>query len=266
MPFGGGNKCGCCQKTVYFAEEVQCEGKSWHKSCFLCMVCKKNLDSTTVAVHVDEIYCKSCYGKKYGPKGYGFGGGAGTLSMDTGEGLGIKPEEQAPHRPTTNPNASKFAQKQGGSDVCPRCGKTVYAAEKVVGGGNSWHKGCFRCAKCGKDSSPQPSPIETERSSVKVATPRTSAPKGLVLVRVPELWLTPKRLQQQARASSLGLSTAMSEAHREPKTHRKPKQQDGTGMMAKAAQREKTSGHIYTPLLHRRPDDGYGKARANAKA
>uniref|UniRef100_A0AAQ4PJA9 Cysteine and glycine-rich protein 1 n=2 Tax=Gasterosteus aculeatus aculeatus TaxID=481459 RepID=A0AAQ4PJA9_GASAC len=152
MPFGGGNKCGCCQKTVYFAEEVQCEGKSWHKSCFLCMVCKKNLDSTTVAVHVDEIYCKSCYGKKYGPKGYGFGGGAGTLSMDTGEGLGIKPEVQAPHRPTNNPNpnASKFTQKPGGPDVCPRCGRTVYAAEKVVGGGNSWHKGCFRCAKCGK--------------------------------------------------------------------------------------------------------------------
>uniref|UniRef100_A0A3Q3NES9 Cysteine and glycine-rich protein 1 n=1 Tax=Labrus bergylta TaxID=56723 RepID=A0A3Q3NES9_9LABR len=135
MPFGGGNKCGCCQKTVYFAEEVQCEGKSWHKSCFLCMVCKKNLDSTTVAVHVDEIYCKSCYGKKYGPKGYGFGGGAGTLT---------------PHRPTTNPNASKFAQKPGGSDVCPRCGKTVYAAEKVIGGGNVRDLSLLRCAKCGK--------------------------------------------------------------------------------------------------------------------
>ncbi|KAG7263520.1 hypothetical protein CRUP_000610 [Coryphaenoides rupestris] len=36
MPFGGGNKCGCCQKTVYFAEEVQCDGRSFHKSCFLC--------------------------------------------------------------------------------------------------------------------------------------------------------------------------------------------------------------------------------------
>ncbi|KAG7259725.1 hypothetical protein CRUP_007348 [Coryphaenoides rupestris] len=92
MPFGGGNQCGRCQKTVYFAEDVQCEGKSWHKSCFQCMVCNKSLDSTTVAVHVDEIYCKSCYGKKYGPKGYGFGGGAGTLSMDRGEGLGIKHE------------------------------------------------------------------------------------------------------------------------------------------------------------------------------
>uniref|UniRef100_A0A8C7RYJ7 Cysteine and glycine-rich protein 1 n=1 Tax=Oncorhynchus mykiss TaxID=8022 RepID=A0A8C7RYJ7_ONCMY len=93
MPLGGGNKCGCCRKTVYFAEEVQCEGKFFHKCCFLCMACKKNLDSTTVTCHVDEIYCKSCYGKKYGPKGYGFGGGAGTLSMDTGAHLGIRPEE-----------------------------------------------------------------------------------------------------------------------------------------------------------------------------
>ncbi|KAG5835381.1 hypothetical protein ANANG_G00243300 [Anguilla anguilla] len=128
MPFGGGNKCGCCQKTVYFAEEVQCEGKSFHKSCFLCMVCKKNLDSTTVAVHMDEIFC----------------------NMDKGESLGIKHDEPAAHRPTNNPNpnASKFAPQ--GSDVCPRCGKVVYAAEKVVGGGNSWHKACFRCANCGK--------------------------------------------------------------------------------------------------------------------
>ncbi|KAF2985850.1 hypothetical protein EK904_006554 [Melospiza melodia maxima] len=57
------------------------------------VVCKKNLDSTTVAVHGEEIYCKSCYGKKYGPKGYGYGQGAGTLSTDRGESLGIKYEE-----------------------------------------------------------------------------------------------------------------------------------------------------------------------------
>ena len=40
MPnWGGGKKCGVCQKTVYFAEEVQCEGSSFHKSCFLCCEC-----------------------------------------------------------------------------------------------------------------------------------------------------------------------------------------------------------------------------------
>lgn len=43
---------------------------------------------------------------------------------------------QTSHRATNNPNPSKFAQKLGGSDVCPRCGSAVYAAEKVVGGGN----------------------------------------------------------------------------------------------------------------------------------
>uniref|UniRef100_A0A671NGH7 Cysteine and glycine-rich protein 1 n=1 Tax=Sinocyclocheilus anshuiensis TaxID=1608454 RepID=A0A671NGH7_9TELE len=143
MPLGGGNKCGCCQKTVYFAEEVQCEGRSFHRSCFLC-------SNTTVAVHENEIYCKACYGKKYGPKGYGYGAGAGTLSMDKGESLGIKPAEPQEHQPTNNPNASKFAQKFGGSDNCPRCSKAVYAAEKVIGAGNAWHRGCFRCAKCGK--------------------------------------------------------------------------------------------------------------------
>lgn len=94
----------------------------------------------------------------------------------------IFPNRQAPHRPTNNPNASKFAQRAEGADVCPRCEKTVYAAEKCLGAGKvgtvhvlvswfckarltfpppvtehvsalslqSWHKGCFRCGKCGK--------------------------------------------------------------------------------------------------------------------
>mgnify|MGYP000070894075 CR=1 FL=1 len=52
-------------------------------------LCSKRLDSTNCTEHGgNELYCKQCYGRKYGPKGYGFGGGAGCLSMDTGAHLG----------------------------------------------------------------------------------------------------------------------------------------------------------------------------------
>lgn len=47
-------------------------------------MCGKMLDSTNCAEHESELYCKNCHGRKYGPKGYGFGGGAGCLSMDSG--------------------------------------------------------------------------------------------------------------------------------------------------------------------------------------
>uniref|UniRef100_A0A2K5Q6C4 Cysteine and glycine-rich protein 2 n=1 Tax=Cebus imitator TaxID=2715852 RepID=A0A2K5Q6C4_CEBIM len=115
--------CAVCGRTTYHAKEVQRDGRSFHR----CFLCRKNLDSTT---------------GKYGPKGYGYDQGAGTLNTDSAEKLGIKP--------TTNPNISKFAQKYGGAEKCSRCGDSVYAAEKTIGAGKPWHKNCFRCAKCGK--------------------------------------------------------------------------------------------------------------------
>lgn len=48
-----------------------------------------------------------------------------------------------PHRPTANLNTSKYAQKYGGAEKCPRCGGPVYAAEKVIGAGKvkgSWNQ------------------------------------------------------------------------------------------------------------------------------
>jgi hypothetical protein len=118
MPFKAPEifKCPKCDKAVYAAEEILGGGKKWHKMCFTCGklvrepefllfclfkewailfnifvvvvgLCKKMLESTTLAVHEGNIFCKQCYGRKFGPKGYGFGGGAGCLSMDTGDHL-----------------------------------------------------------------------------------------------------------------------------------------------------------------------------------
>ena len=54
---------------------------------FIAEECNKSLDSNTVAEKKaeeegkpGEIYCKGCYGRHFGPKGYGYGGGAGALT------------------------------------------------------------------------------------------------------------------------------------------------------------------------------------------
>lgn len=40
--------------------------------------------------------------------------------------------------------------KFGGTDICPRCHKAVYMAEKMMGAGFAWHKSCFNCNECHK--------------------------------------------------------------------------------------------------------------------
>ncbi|XP_039605410.1 cysteine and glycine-rich protein 3 isoform X4 [Polypterus senegalus] len=182
MPnWGGGAKCAACEKTVYHAEEMQCNGRSFHKTCFICMTCRKGLDSTTVAAHESEIYCKSCYGKKYGPKGYGYGQGAGVLSSDTGEHLGFDPQGLKPQKPTSNPTSGKFAQKFGGAERCSRCSKSVYAAERVMGAGKPWHKSCFRCALCGKSLESTTVTDKDGEIYCKVCYAKNFGPKGMGL-------------------------------------------------------------------------------------
>ncbi|XP_060923685.1 cysteine and glycine-rich protein 3 isoform X1 [Limanda limanda] len=203
MPnWGGGAKCPACEKSVYHAEEIQCNGRSFHKTCFICsefpssssslwchggsaetkMSCRKGLDSTTMAAHESEIYCKSCYGKKYGPKGYGYGQGAGALSSDPpGHNVDLRPHESKPKPATTNSDPSKCQQTFGGSDRCPRCSRAVYAAEKVMGAGKPWHKTCFRCALCGKSLESTTVTDKDGELYCKVCYAKNFGPKGFGL-------------------------------------------------------------------------------------
>ncbi|KAI0979450.1 hypothetical protein GJ496_003125 [Pomphorhynchus laevis] len=62
-------RCPRCRQPVYAAEQVLAGGKK--------------------CVHEGDIFCKQCYSRMFGIRGVGFGTGAGTLSMDTGESFKI---------------------------------------------------------------------------------------------------------------------------------------------------------------------------------
>ena len=148
--------CPRCSGNVYFAEEKQALGKSWHKLCFVCGHCQKLLDSGSLTEHDGDMFCASCYRKHFGPKGYGFGGGgAGCLGSD--DGLQVQRVERvdrlaeahvAPRKSAAR--TSRAPRKWGGAEVCPRCDKSVYLAELMRAAGKAWHKGCFTCFHCNK--------------------------------------------------------------------------------------------------------------------
>lgn len=146
------NACGKCNKPVYMAEEVLAAGKKWHKMCFKCTNCKKLLDSSTMASHDGDLYCKSCHTRKFGTTGYGYGVGAGTLASEKGVNQGMHSNILAHRYGDTYvtiakgswlPSSSSDTQQRsagtnmqfGGAPKCPRCVKSVYAAEKIVGAG-----------------------------------------------------------------------------------------------------------------------------------
>ena len=77
IPGGSGGKDTCprCGGQVFHAEKMLSRKNVFHKPCFSCLECKRPLDSTLCCDSPDgEIYCKACYGKYFGPKGYGYGG------------------------------------------------------------------------------------------------------------------------------------------------------------------------------------------------
>ncbi|KRZ78998.1 Cysteine and glycine-rich protein 2 [Trichinella papuae] len=171
------HQCPRCSKTVYFAEEIVAIGQHWHPN----PQCQKRLDSLNCADHDGEAYCTYCYKKLFGPKGYGYGQGAGVLSMEcANNGESQLSYTSINTRLASFVNVSSFAQAQVApllerssatnrqdsasvfnkntrhsigsieQPICRRCSRAAYIAERVVSAGGVWHKVCLTCAECNK--------------------------------------------------------------------------------------------------------------------
>ncbi|GAA5826505.1 hypothetical protein JCM3770_005964 [Rhodotorula araucariae] len=72
--YGGAPKCPTCAKSVYAAEQILGPAGTYHKLCLKCVACGKLLEPRLLVDHDGQAYCKSCYSRSYGTKGYGAGG------------------------------------------------------------------------------------------------------------------------------------------------------------------------------------------------
>ncbi|XP_029543510.1 cysteine-rich protein 2 [Oncorhynchus nerka] len=154
------SKCPKCDKTVYFAEKVSSLGKDWHKFCLKCGRCNKTLNAGGHAEHDGKPFChKPCYAALFGPKGVNIGGaGSYVYEAPVSNNLAStdlnappKPaEEKKVFAPRAPVKASSITTFSGEANLCPRCSKKVYFAEKVTSLGKDWHRPCLRCERCSK--------------------------------------------------------------------------------------------------------------------
>ncbi|KAI7804207.1 cysteine-rich protein 2 [Triplophysa rosa] len=154
------SKCPKCEKTVYFAEKVTSLGKDWHKFCLKCERCSKTLTAGGHAEHDGKPYChKPCYAALFGPKGVNIGGAgsyvyeAPTSTTPPASTVDSAPKPQEKGVPALSKQPSKagsITTFSGEANLCPRCNKKVYFAEKVTSLGKDWHRPCLRCERCSK--------------------------------------------------------------------------------------------------------------------
>ncbi|PWN99636.1 hypothetical protein FA09DRAFT_316053 [Tilletiopsis washingtonensis] len=74
--------CARCGKAVYFAEQLQAAGRAWHRFCLRCDGCSTTLEPgkleegpvEQVQKAACNVWCRTCYAKRFGPRGIGVGG------------------------------------------------------------------------------------------------------------------------------------------------------------------------------------------------
>ncbi|OTF74988.1 LIM domain containing protein, partial [Euroglyphus maynei] len=61
-------KCKICSKHVYHMEQIKAVKSIFHKSCFRCIDCNKQLNMDSYSSHEGQIYCKLHFKQLFQPK------------------------------------------------------------------------------------------------------------------------------------------------------------------------------------------------------
>ena len=60
--------CRSCGKVVFQMEQTKAEGLVWHKNCFRCVQCSKQLNVDNYESHESKLYCKPHFKELFQPK------------------------------------------------------------------------------------------------------------------------------------------------------------------------------------------------------
>ncbi|CAF93428.1 unnamed protein product [Tetraodon nigroviridis] len=208
MPnWGGGNKCGACQGTVYHAEEVQCDGKFFHKSCFLC-----SKYSWEIHASISQEAEEWSAGRAWTAPPWPFTTPRSTASPATGRSTAPRATAtaRAPGRSTwtrgsvweSNPKSHRHTDARP-TPTHPSLRRSLGVPRNVPAAESpstprrrSWGR-ASRGTRTASDArsaarawSRPRRPRRTERSTAKLVTPRTSGPKASVTAKEPALWFT----------------------------------------------------------------------------
>lgn len=107
---------------IFETERKASKNHYWHKKCFSCKKCHKNMEGPmtyTYDAPDGELYCKDCFKKTF-PRA--------EMPLIYSDTTIIKP-----------------AGEDGG---CPRCQGAVFQAEEVNIKGRVYHKKCLTCRNC----------------------------------------------------------------------------------------------------------------------
>jgi len=131
--------CPRCSGKVFHNEQILTNGKSYHKKCATCKTCEKNVGTKDIYNGKDgDIYCKSCYARKFGAPGYRGAGAGDWTDAKSAETL----------RPNTTVDLAIIKGDEKDPATCQRCKGKTFEMERKLSKKSAWHTKCFCCKKC----------------------------------------------------------------------------------------------------------------------